>query len=134
MFAAAGTIYVYLTYGVHYCLNIVTGREGAGEAVLIRAAEPESGLEIMRQNRRVENIEHLANGPGKLTQALGIKDTSLSGEILNKSSIYLEPPLVAIESSNISASARIGITKATENPWRFYIKNSRFVSRSKIRL
>lgn len=136
MFEVAGTIYVYFTYGVHHCLNFVTGPKGVGEGVLIRAGEPVSGIDIMWRNRHFvrgrtshKGVEELANGPGKLAQALGIKDTKLSGKILNKSSIFLEPPRLQINPSDIAISPRVGIRLAAEQPWRFYIKNSPFVSK-----
>jgi DNA-3-methyladenine glycosylase len=128
MFQAGGHIYIYFNYGMHYALNIVTGKEGEGEGVLIRAGEPLDGIELMKANRGTENVKNLASGPGKLAQALGIFDTSLSGKILNKSSISLEKG-AAIEAGEIIASARIGITKASDRPWRFYIKNNPYVSR-----
>lgn len=129
MFQAGGHLYVYFTYGMHYALNIVTGRRGVGEGVLIRAAEPVEGIDIMKANRGIQDIKNLANGPGKLTQALGIKDTSLSGKILNKSSIFLEQPAQAVNTEDITSGPRVGITKAAGQPWRFYIKDSPFVSR-----
>lgn len=132
MFKAGGTIYVYFTYGMHYCLNFVTGSEGVGEGVLIRAGEPMEGIEIMKKNRGVEAIDKLTNGPAKLAQALGINGTELSGEILNKSSIYLEPPTDILTTKDIVISRRVGIRQAIENPWRFYIKDNPFVSKSKI--
>jgi DNA-3-methyladenine glycosylase len=128
MFEAGGRLYIYFTYGVHYCLNIAVGKKGVGEAVLIRAVEPLDGVEIMQQNRGIRDIKKLANGPGKLAQALGIKDTKLSGKILNKSSIYLETGL-AVEPKDIIAAPRIGITRAIDLPWRFYIKDNPFVSK-----
>jgi DNA-3-methyladenine glycosylase len=129
MFQAGGRLYVYFTYGMHYAINIVVGKAGVGEAVLIRAAEPVEGIEIMQKNRGITDIKNLASGPGKLAQALGIRDIKLSGKILNKSSIYLEPPLEIIKPADIVISPRIGITKAADQPWRFYLKNNRFVSR-----
>jgi DNA-3-methyladenine glycosylase len=129
MFEAGGRLYVYFIYGVHYCLNIVTGPKGVGEAVLLRAAEPISGLDIMKRNRRVEDIHKIANGPAKLAGALGIKDTQLSGQILGFSSIWLEPPAEIVDPEQILASARIGITKAAEAEMRFFLKDNRFVSR-----
>jgi DNA-3-methyladenine glycosylase len=129
MFEKGGHIYVYFTYGMHYCINIVTGPVGRGEAVLIRAAQPIAGIEVMRANRGIEDIKNLSNGPGKLAQALGITDTTLSGKILDKSSIYLEPPARQIGSDNITTTPRIGISKAADQPWRFYIKDNPFVSR-----
>jgi len=129
MFKAGGHIYVYFTYGVHYCINIVTGPAGRGEAVLLRAGEPLEGLEIMRKNRggNVSDI-NLANGPGKLAQALGIKDTKLSGEKLNMLSSWLENG-DEVRDKEIIVAPRIGITHGAEALMRFYIKDNPFVSR-----
>jgi DNA-3-methyladenine glycosylase len=129
MFEAGGRLYVYFTYGMHYCINIVVGKKGVGEAVLIRAAEPVEGIEIMRANRGVTDINNLANGPGKLAQALGITDTSLSGKILNKSSILLHPPAQRIGPKDIVNAPRVGIRKAIDLPWRFYIRGNPYVSK-----
>jgi len=129
MFQAGGHLYVYFTYGMHYCVNIVTGPAGTGEGVLLRAAEPLEGVDIMRANRGTDNITNLTNGPGKLAQALGIFDTSLSGKILNRSSILLEEPSRQVSAGDIVAGPRIGIRQAAEQPWRFYIKNNAFVSK-----
>lgn len=129
MFQPGGRLYVYFTYGMHYCLNIVVGKKGAGEAVLIRAAEPLEGIEIMQRNRGVEGIKNLASGPGKLTQAFGIKDTKLSGKILNKSSVFLQPPESPVKPADVVARPRIGISEAAKQPWRFYIKGNAFVSK-----
>ncbi|HEX5447701.1 MAG TPA: DNA-3-methyladenine glycosylase, partial [Candidatus Saccharimonadales bacterium] len=134
MFLAGGHIYVYFTYGMHYALNIVTGAEGVGEGVLIRAAEPVDGVEIMQKNRGIRDVNNLTNGPGKLAQALGITDISLSGKILNKSSIFLEPPAKKVSKKDIIAGPRIGITKATDQPYRFHLKHSRFVSKRPVRI
>ncbi|HEX5447683.1 MAG TPA: DNA-3-methyladenine glycosylase [Candidatus Saccharimonadales bacterium] len=130
MFKAGGHLYVYFTYGMHYALNLVTGPEGVGEGVLVRAGEPVRGLEIIEKNRGLTDIKNLTNGPGKLTQALGIRDTSLSGKILNKSSIFLEPPQKLVNEKDIAVSPRVGITKAAEQPWRFYIRNNPYVSKT----
>lgn len=130
MFEAGGRLYIYFTYGMHYCLNLVVGAKGVGEAVLLRAAEPLEGIEIISKNRGgINDIHNLANGPGKLTQALGIKDTSLSGKKLDLLSIYLEAPQKLVEAKDIIASPRIGIREAADRPWRFYIKNDPFVSK-----
>lgn len=146
MFQAGGRLYIYFTYGMHYCINVVVGAEEVGEAVLLRAGEPLEGIEMMRKNRHVEgqsfhkrvsteanvkglSFHNLANGPGKLAQALGIKDTSLSGKILNRLSIYLEPPTKKIKKQDIITSPRIGIRHAADAPWRFYLKNNPFVSK-----
>ena len=130
MFGAGGRLYVYFTYGMHHCLNIVVGAKGVGEAVLLRAAEPLEGIVIMQKNRGgIRDINNLANGPGKLTQALGIKDISLSGKLLNKSSIYLELPIKPVKAKDIIASPRIGIREAADMPWRFYLKDNPFVTK-----
>jgi DNA-3-methyladenine glycosylase len=129
MFETGGRLYVYFTYGMHYCMNIVVGQKGVGEAVLLRAAQPLEGISIMQRNRKTNDMRQLANGPGILAQALGIKDTKLSGEILNKSSILLEEPSRRIKPEQIVASPRIGIKHAIDVPWRFYIKDNPFISR-----
>jgi DNA-3-methyladenine glycosylase len=113
---------------MHYCLNIVTGLQGRGEGVLLRAAEPLEGIEIMQANRGITDIRNLTNGPGKLAQAIGIKDTGLSGKILNKSSIFLEKG-ETVSKDDIAISPRVGIKKAAEQPWRFYIKGNPYVSK-----
>lgn len=129
MFRAGGRLYIYFNYGMHHAINIVVGPKGVGEAVLIRAGQPTEGLEIIERNRGTDDIKNLTNGPGKLAQAMGINNTSLSGKILNKSSILLELPHLPVEAKEIITTPRIGITKAAERPWRFYIKNNPYVSR-----
>lgn len=125
MFGPAGYAYVYFTYGMHYCFNIVTGVEGYGCAVLIRALEPWEGIAAMQRNRGRE--DQLTNGPAKLCQALCI-DRSLNGHNL------AEPPLRLelgnqLPNENIVQTTRIGITKAIDMPWRFYIKDNPCVSK-----
>lgn len=125
MFGPPGTIYIYFTYGMHHCLNIVTGPEGKGEAVLIRGLEPIEGLEIMRSNRLGRPDEELTNGPAKLVQALGV-DSKLNGQQLGKL-LILEPgeaPQTIIETT------RIGIKNGAEIKWRFYVAGNPFVSRT----
>lgn len=126
MFAGAGHLYVYLSYGIHYCCNIVCGPADYGSGVLIRAVEPIEGLELMSQRRGLSGHANLSNGPGKLTQALGI-DLSLNGHFLGDSPLQLikRPPL---QESQIVATKRIGISRAIDRPRRFYIKNNPFVS------
>lgn len=129
MFRAGGYLYVYFTYGMHHCINIVTGQKGVGEAVLLRSAEPLEGINLMQQNRGTLNLLQLTNGPGKLAQALRIIDTSLSGQRLGKNSLQLLPPEIAISTDDIIISPRIGISHAKELPWRFYLKDSPYVSK-----
>ncbi len=125
MFREAGTIYVYFTYGMHYCVNLVAGGAGRGEGVLIRALEPVEGVSLMIERRGISNIEQLTNGPAKLVQAMGIT-RSLSGATINKSTLRLEP---GFKPGHITQATRIGITKAADQPWRFYVDGNRFVSR-----
>lgn len=126
MFGPAGYLYVYFTYGMHYCCNIVVGSEGQGSAVLIRAVEPISDKQILEQYRGKKGIE-LTNGPAKLCQALSI-GKQLNGHYLNRPPLRLiiQPSL---PSSNIVTTTRIGISKATDKLWRFYTKDSKYVSR-----
>lgn len=130
MFSEAGTIYIYFTYGMHFCMNIVTGKVGQGEAVLIRALEPRSGIEIMQQNRKQQSVFDLANGPAKLVQAMAI-DKKMNGHNIFNDSVplhLLAQPLAPDES--IVSSPRIGISKGTALLRRFYVKPSKFTSRS----
>jgi len=129
MFQSGGRLYVYFTYGMHHCFNIVTGPAGVGEGVLIRAAQPLAGLEIMKANRGTQDVRNLTNGPGKLAQAMGITDTSLSGKILNKSSILLEVG-EPVRQADIISGPRVGIRQAADQPWRFYIKHNQYVSKN----
>jgi DNA-3-methyladenine glycosylase len=129
MFEDGGTIYVYFTYGMHYCVNIVVGKKGTGEAVLLRAGEPLNGVGIMKKHRGIDNIRNLTNGPAKLTQALGIISTELSGKKLGPKTLQLGLPEKEIRQSDIVTSTRIGIKEATEQPWRFYLKHNPFVSK-----
>lgn len=125
MFGPAGVAYVYFTYGMHFCFNVVTGEEGEGSAVLVRALEPVEGLDIMRKNRG--GREDVANGPAKLCQALAI-DRSLNGHNLTRPplQLVLQP---AIDSTDIIQTTRIGISREQHQPWRFYIKDNPFISK-----
>lgn len=127
MFGPAGGIYIYFIYGMHYCLNIVTGAEGRGEALLIRALEPLEGLELMQRRRGTTNLKQLCSGPAKLVQAMGIP-VSLSGGSFFDGPLLLELS-PALPPNTVAISPRIGISKAIDNPWRFYIKDSPFVSK-----
>jgi|SRR5688572_5949065 len=116
MFESAGHIYMYFIYGMHWCINIVAGPVGRGEAVLIRALKPTRGLDLMETYRKT-NV-HLADGPGKLVQALAIPPT-YSGLKIEDTDLELFPPKSTVK--NIRTSPRIGIKKAVDKPWRFYI-------------
>ena len=118
-----GHIYVYQSYGVHYCLNFTTERAGTG-AVLVRAIEPLAGLEAMSRRRGVSEPEKLASGPGKLCQAFGI-GLKLNGRPIGRE-IKLFP---GAHAPIVARSTRIGITRAVELDWRFFERGNRFVSR-----
>ena len=130
MFGPAGHAYVYFTYGMHYCMNVVTEPPGSGTAVLIRALEPDEGKTVMLRNRRKGNANVtesiLTDGPGKLCQALGI-DKRLNEADLTGSAIWIERG-AKVPASDIASSARVGIQRGREHQWRFYIKDSSFVS------
>ena len=126
MFGPAGFAYVYRSYGIHWCLNFVCGEPGRAEAVLIRALEPTHGLDVMRRRRGADGPRSLASGPGKLCQALGVTRAHY-GLPLD------EPPfeLLARPTTTppIATGPRIGITQATELPWRYGLEGSPYLSR-----
>jgi DNA-3-methyladenine glycosylase len=128
MFGPPGHLYVYFTYGMHYCCNVVVGPEGYGAAVLIRAIEPLEGQGSMLKHRQGRDGIELSNGPAKVCQALAI-DKSWNGHDLTQPPMLLEvkPTLSA---DQIVQTTRIGITKAVDQPWRFYIKDNPYVSRT----
>jgi DNA-3-methyladenine glycosylase len=126
MFGPPGRLYVYRSYGIHWCANIVCEPEGAGAAVLLRALEPTHGREVMRSRRGVGDDRLLCSGPGRLTQALGITGAH-NGLTLTAPPFALQPPAAPVE---ILTSRRIGITRAPEQPWRYLAAGSRFVSRA----
>ena len=127
MFEAAGVAYVYFTYGMHYCFNIVTGPEDEAAAVLIRAVEPIEGIETMQANRKATDLHNLCSGPAKFTQAFAI-DLSLNGHNLEAPPLELKRG-APVASNDIKTTTRIGISQNTDAPWRFYIKDNAFISR-----
>jgi DNA-3-methyladenine glycosylase len=128
MFGPPGRIYVYRSYGLHWMLNIVCGAEqGAGEAVLIRALEPTTGLEQMRERRGREGLLELCRGPGRLGQALAV-GSDLDGEPIGAGRIELRP---GAPSGPVVQTPRIGITRAQDLPWRFLLAGSPYVSPSR---
>jgi DNA-3-methyladenine glycosylase len=128
LFGPPGRAYVYRSYGIHALLNAVTEDEGIGAAVLIRALEPIEGIDLMRERRGLERAEDLCSGPGKLTQALGI-GLELNGTSLVDGPIAVQERAPEARPPEIATGARIGITKATDLPWRFCDTTSRSVSR-----
>ncbi len=133
MFDEGGFIYVYFTYGAHFCCNVVTGVKGIGTAVLIRAVEPLLGIEDMSNNRFGHNLLNekekikLTNGPGKLCKAFNI-DRSYNAIDLTGDEIFLLNQK-KISVNKIVVAQRIGIKKSIHLPWRFYIKDNPYVSR-----
>ncbi|MCI3133654.1 DNA-3-methyladenine glycosylase [Phenylobacterium aquaticum] len=124
MFGPIGRAYVYRSYGLHWCLNVVCG-ETPGSAVLIRALEPTAGIEIMRARRGTEALGLLCAGPGRLCQALAVTRAQDSAP-LDEAPFELKPSMQDIE---IVVGPRIGLTKGVETPWRFGLAGSRFLSR-----
>jgi len=128
MFGEAGLAYVYFTYGMHYCFNVVTGDEGKGSAVLIRSLEPLEGIELMKKFRKQKDVHILTNGPAKLCQALKI-DKKLNGVDLKTSKEIFIAESDQTQRFEIVTSTRIGIEKSKDLPLRFYIKENKFVSK-----
>jgi DNA-3-methyladenine glycosylase len=129
LFGPPAHAYVYLSYGIHSLLNFVAEPEGDAAAVLIRALEPVAGIDVMRERRRVERVEELCSGPGKLTQALGV-GLDLNGVSLTTGPIEVLERDMDLE---VVTAPRVGITKAADLPWRFCAAGSRFVSRPRPR-
>ena len=125
MFGPPGRAYVYRSYGIHWCLNFVCEGEGSGSAVLLRAIEPDAGLERMRERRGLGDLRLLCAGPGRLTQALGVTG-AMDGLALDAAPFALSAAAGPVE---IVAGPRIGISRAVDLPWRFGLAGSRFLSR-----
>jgi DNA-3-methyladenine glycosylase len=125
MFLVGGHAYVYRSYGIHWCLNIVCGEEGVASAVLIRALAPLRGLEEMRARRGVADVRLLCSGPGRLCQALAITR--------EQDGLRVDQPPFELrdrrEAPEIVVGPRIGITKAVDRPWRYGLAGSRYLSR-----
>jgi len=128
MFGPPGRIYVYRSYGMHWCVNFVCREEGHGAAVLIRALEPTAGIDIMRERRGQENIRLLCAGPGRVCQALGITGEH-NGMAIGAPPFELLPPTAAVDVAKVATGPRIGISKARDVPWRFGLTGSPFLSR-----
>ena len=125
MFGPAGRAYVYRSYGVHWCLNLVCGEEGVPAAVLVRALEPRHGLDVMRRRRGLDEERLLCSGPGRLCQALGVTRAH--------DGLSLDQPPFELRARNgpveVAAAPRIGISRAAELPWRYVLRGSRYLSR-----
>jgi DNA-3-methyladenine glycosylase len=133
MFDDGGYLYVYFTYGAHFCSNVVTGKKGQGTAVLIRAVEPLAGIDLMIKNRfgrklkSEKEIYNLTSGPGKFCQSFGIGRAHSGIDLTGKEIFILDGE--KINKNKIGISKRIGISKSVDLPWRFYIKNNPYLSR-----
>ncbi len=133
MFGEGGFLYVYFTYGAHFCSNVVTGVEGSGTAALIRAVEPLRGIKLMSMNRYGKNLVtekeryNLTSGPGKVCQAMSITKKHYGCDLTGNKIFLLDQP--KIKKEDIVVTKRIGIKKSVDLPWRFYIKDNPYVSR-----
>jgi DNA-3-methyladenine glycosylase len=126
MFGPPGHAYVYRSYGIHWCLNLVCEEEGTAAAVLLRALEPTHGVQRMRERRRLDEPRLLAAGPGRLCEALGVTGEH-DGRALDR------PPFVLLartDEPEIAVAPRIGITRGADQPWRYLLKGSRYLSRA----
>jgi DNA-3-methyladenine glycosylase len=127
MFGPAGHTYVYFIYGMYHCLNIVSGKTGEGEAVLIRALEPIEGIVLMQKRRNTTKIENLCSGPGKLCQAFGITKEHNNMNLLDGKMQILN----SREKPQITCGRRIGLSAGQDLELRFYIEGNRFISKSR---
>src|SRR5918993_2183977 len=123
MWGEVGIAYVYRSYGIHAMLNVVAKPTGETGAVLIRAVQPLEGIEIMRSRRGVEDERLLCSGPGKLCQALGISLEMHGTDLVRGEALWISPGEPARE---VSTSGRIGISRATEHPWRYWVTGNPF--------
>ena len=126
MFGPPGHAYVYRSYGIHWCVNFVCEPEGVADAVLIRALEPMHKLSLMRRRRGVEDERRLCSGPGRLCQALAITGAH-DGLALDRPPFRLEP---RTEKPDVVRGPRVGISRATDLPWRYGLAGSRYLSRT----
>jgi DNA-3-methyladenine glycosylase len=126
IYGPAGSWYVYLSYGVHWCANLVAGERGVGAAILIRAAEPLEGLAAMERRRRSRVPKALCSGPGRLCQSLGITRRRLDGKGMRNAGVVVVP---GVAPASVRAGPRVGITKAADWPLRYVAEGSRWLSR-----
>jgi DNA-3-methyladenine glycosylase len=127
MFGAPGHLYVYFTYGMHYCMNVVTGRDGEGSAVLLRAVEPVRGIELMRKHRGVVDDRLLCSGPGRLTQAFRIGRVQNGIDLVTGEELFVAAGKRAVRGL-VREGPRVGIRSAMDRPWRFYEMGNPYVS------
>lgn len=128
MFGPPGFAYVYFVYGMHWCLNVVTGTEGSASAVLLRAGRVIEGIELARQRRLSTKDSELAQGPARLAQALGVNGAFSGSNLLDPTSALRIEPAVRISADNISSGPRVGISQGEDKQWRFWVKDDPTVS------
>lgn len=133
MFNGAGCSYVYLIYGMYYCFNVVTGKEGVGEAVLVRALEPIAGLELMQKRRKTSELTRLCSGPAKLAIAMGISKAQNALPLTKSPLTVVERKAFGLSMLTpkelaLTCTTRIGISCARDLPYRFYLSRSNYVS------
>ena len=129
MFGPPGHLYVYLIYGLHHCMNVVTGPRGHGAAVLLRAAEPLEGLAAMAANRGTADPRLLCRGPARLAQALGVDRSCDGTDLLRSDALWLDPG-EPVPSERVIATPRIGISVGTQTPWRWMEAGSAWATRA----
>jgi DNA-3-methyladenine glycosylase len=127
MFGPPGHMYVYFHMGRHFCSNVVTGPNGVGSAVLLRAAEPLEGLKVMAANRGLDDVRRLCAGPACLAQAYGITRTEEGTDLVRDPSLYLVAG-TRLAPRMIATSTRVGVNAGGERPWRFFERGSAYVS------
>jgi DNA-3-methyladenine glycosylase len=127
MFGPAGHLYVYFSYGVHWCANVVCGDEGYGAGVLLRAAEPMEGVELMRAARGKDAVQQLCSGPGRLAQAFGINRSYDGTDVTGSGLLTIFDD--GYRPSDVVACPRIGLTKNAEAPLRFLVADSVHLSK-----
>ena len=127
MFGVPGLLYVYFTYGMHFCSNVVTGPDGYGSAVLLRAAEPLDGFEAMGANRGTDRLRLLCSGPARLTQALAIGGDDNGTDLVKDPAMYLLAGS-PVGPRTVGRSPRVGVRVGVERRWRFFERGSAFVS------
>lgn len=126
MFGPGGRAYIYFTYGMHYCFNVVSGPAGHGQAVLLRALQPIEGIGLMKQRRGKDKEIDLCSGPAKLVKAMGISKSDY-GKDLSEGNLRIER--TADPAPKVSVGPRIGISQARDTPWRFWVTDNKYVSR-----
>jgi DNA-3-methyladenine glycosylase len=128
MFGPPGHLYVYFTYGMHFCMNVVTGRDGEGSAVLLRAVEPVEGIELMRSHRAARDDRLLCSGPGRLAQAFGIGRAQNGIDLVSGDEMLIATGKPVLRSL-VGEGPRVGIRSAMDRPWRLYELGNPHVSR-----